>query len=333
LIADRLLATENSLVSTVIRRVERRAAAADPTVRVVLFDGTWNHPDQLAAGADGTAVAAPTNVARLATYCANSRPLIDCQYYAGPGNERENAAVGRFFGGAFGAGAEARMWRAYWHALQHWAPNDRLYVFGFSRGAAVARMFGALLAREGWPQALALVNRPAVGSQRGVRRRLRKEGAVEPARVRFMGLFDTVAAFGIPRDIGGLPTGRWNVGKDFRIGDGVERVVHLVARDEPRDAFACLHVEEANRDPRLSEWWLPGVHGNVGGGVPGCGIADFALDLMLREAIACGLPDCAAAREGLGLRPDLGAPVAAVDMRLYRRVVRTLPDDAVMIDG
>jgi uncharacterized protein (DUF2235 family) len=41
-------------------------------------------------------------------------------------------------GNAFGAGMRANMQEAYQFLINHWVPGDRLYIFGFSRGAYCA---------------------------------------------------------------------------------------------------------------------------------------------------------------------------------------------------
>lgn len=123
-------------------------------------------------------------------------------------------------------------------------------IFGFSRGAALARAFC-----NQWLW--------TCESDRG---QLLYEG--HPIRFVFLGLFDTVASFGLPAanlantiQYGGFE------GRDLVIDDRVERCVHYVAGHELRYAFP---VDLIRRDGSLAGNWLervyPGVHSDVGGG-------------------------------------------------------------------
>lgn len=111
-----------------------------------------------------------------------------------------------------------------------------LDLFGFSRGAATARIFANRI----------------------------REGIIPGARVRHMGLFDTVGAFG-------LAQWEWD---DFQynfntnIGpDTADTVVHLTAHHEIRENFVLSSIlEEGGRSSATrTEIALPGVHGTLGG--------------------------------------------------------------------
>lgn len=88
---------------------------------------------------------------------------------------------------------------------------------------------------------------------------------------RNMHLFDTVAGIA---DLGNLDfsahddrTGRINV--NLR-PEQVKRAVQFVARDERRHNFSLnsLRGESGNLPSHFSEWVLPGVHSDIGGGYP-----------------------------------------------------------------
>jgi len=138
-------------------------------------------------------------------------------------------------------------------------PIDELVldVFGFSRGAATARHFVSIEVNE----------KGVLGNA------FRREGMPWPKKitVRFLGLFDTVAGIA---DLGNLDfsahderTGRINV--NLR-PEQVERAVQFVARDERRHNFSLnsLRGESGNLPDNFSEWVLPGVHSDIGGGYP-----------------------------------------------------------------
>ena len=141
-----------------------------------------------------------------------------------------------------------------------------LDVFGFSRGAATARHF---VSREVSDTAGSLY-----GQYKGALvRAFEREGVPWPKKVsvRFVGLFDTVAGIA---DLGNLDlsahdaeAGRINV--NLRSEDA-ERVVQFAARDERRHNFSLnsLRGESGNLPDHFSEWVLPGVHSDIGGGYP-----------------------------------------------------------------
>ena len=141
-----------------------------------------------------------------------------------------------------------------------------LDVFGFSRGAATARHF---VSRE-VSDTTGSLYREYKGA---LVRAFERQGIPWPKKVtvRFVGLFDTVAGIA---DLGNLDlsahdaqTGRINV--NLRPEDA-ERIVQFAARDERRHNFSLnsLRGESGNLPDHFSEWVLPGVHSDIGGGYP-----------------------------------------------------------------
>ena len=118
--------------------------------------------------------------------------------------------------------------------------DDKIFVFGFSRGAATARLFCSYL-----------FHNPIRG--------------VVP-QVAFLGVFDTVCE-SIP--IGGgvgtsdAPSVLDVNGEDGSLPGNVARAVHLVSIDDYRGPFTPTLF---NDDPRVTEVWCPGVHSDIGGG-------------------------------------------------------------------
>ena len=55
--------------------------------------------------------------------------------------------------------------------------------------------------------------------------------------VAFLGVWDTVGAFGIPMKLFGIPFNKWNLFKDMTVSRSVRRAVHLVSVDETRKPF------------------------------------------------------------------------------------------------
>lgn len=129
-------------------------------------------------------------------------------------------------------------------------PMVTLDLFGFSRGAAAARAFLNHLiewASDGkTPQFCGI-----------------------PLRVRFMGLFDTVAsvqyADSMPIPFDGHMA--WAKSKYMVIPAFVEQCVHLVAGHEARNSFPLTTISASHEQaPKRLEIVYPGVHADVGGG-------------------------------------------------------------------
>lgn len=87
----------------------------------------------------------PTNIRKLwpALRVGDQMP----SYYAGPGNEDENNRFMEILGGAFGLGPESIRDKALDALNACYQDGDRIAVLGFSRGAAIARMFCAAVER------------------------------------------------------------------------------------------------------------------------------------------------------------------------------------------
>ncbi|MGV7208425.1 T6SS phospholipase effector Tle1-like catalytic domain-containing protein [Oxalobacteraceae bacterium A2-2] len=160
-----------------------------------------------------------------------------------------------------------------------------LDVFGFSRGAAEARVFCNWLLMLTEEQQFAGI----------------------PIRIRFLGLFDTVAAVGTSDGISGavLDTtgghGDWAQSKHLRIPAEVENCVHMVAMHELRRNFPLDEVTvDGVLPPNCTEVAYPGSHSDVGGGyAPGelgvskedsLKLSQIPLNHMFECAVAAGVP-------------------------------------------
>ena len=129
--------------------------------------------------------------------------------------------------------------------------------------------------------------------------------------MRFLGLFDTVASFGVP----------WNADEgDFQadIPDFVEHTYHAMALDETRETFGIERCV-GNRD-KITEAWFRGGHGDIGGNATYEGRhgersnrerSDIALNWMLSKAHACELPIASGDLANAPVTTDVTAPVTS----------------------
>ncbi|VWD43878.1 T6SS phospholipase effector Tle1-like catalytic domain-containing protein [Burkholderia contaminans] len=165
-------------------------------------------------------------------------------------------------------------------------------VFGFSRGAAGARVF-----------VNRLINSWASGGMIA--------GAI-PYEVNFLGIFDTVASVGIPdtataaidrADLDGHWA--WTSRGALNVPVSVRKCVHFFSIHEQRMSFPLDSIRERQiypiGEPRRIEIAYPGVHSDVGGGYPvddqgksrageGSKLSQIALHNMYIEALKAGVP-------------------------------------------
>jgi hypothetical protein len=267
---------------------------------IICCDGTWNTPDQTAGE-----LPAPTNVVRFYNALAehDGQGGEQLAYYH-PGVGTEGNWWQKVRGGSVGEGLDSNIKSAYRWICDHWQPDDRLFLVGFSRGAYTVRSLAGFISRCGLLDLGALPEEERWSRVRrafaeGYRRRQADWGrgwtlrcAPVEARIQFLGVWDTVGALGIPDNLAILnllDDRRKYAFHDTQLGDSVLEARHAVALDEMRASFApTLWTGVAGR-AGVRQLWFPGVHSDVGGGYAECGLSDGALKWMVDEAAALGL--------------------------------------------
>ena len=306
---------------------------------VVCCDGTWNRPDHIDQG-----VAAPTNVAKLALALADQDSDGNAQllhYQAGVGTRRWE----HLLGGGFGVGLSRNVQECYRFLVDNYERGDKLYFFGFSRGAFTARSTVGLVRNAGIllpayrdriKAAYALYRRPDKDSQpSGIESELfRRSYSHSEVYVDFVGVWDTVGALGIPIDGFRPPllTRQWTF-HDTTLSRYVLNAYHAIAIDERRRPFRpTLWVKKDDaKDQTLEQVWFAGVHCDVGGGYRDPALSEIALLWMAEKARACGLmlkPDHLVTKEtgfdpedrraGIEIAPDPAGELQESYTRFYR---------------
>jgi uncharacterized protein (DUF2235 family) len=229
------------------------------------------------------------------------------------------------FGGAFGWGLKRNVIELYKFVCRNYKPDGaEIYGFGFSRGSFTIRVVVSLIINQGLVDfgSEAELHRAARAVYRRFRaeyfpsanpivmawRLLRNFGAtppkqnVEELRIRFLGLWDTVDAYGLP--IAELKRGIdlyiWPmVFGDKSLSPRVERACHALSLDDERKTFhpllwdegaeARLIAQSQVQPGRLTQVWFAGVHSNVGGGYPDDQLSLVSLEWMMQEAMYHGL--------------------------------------------
>lgn len=242
---------------------------------LVCFDGTGNEPEDAdqEKGKDGKLeddnisnvlklhLLAGGSLDNTATNVAGQHSL----YYSGVGTRGSvfRRVLRKFFALR---GPQVIMDEALQDLKNLYTEADRLYLFGFSRGAAIARKFASHIAKNGLQT---------------------QSGTLETDPViQMLGVWDTVASFGKPnlktrtRPLSDV------VFENGTIAPNIRNAYHLVSLDENRLAFRPTLM---NRQPEVTEIWFPGVHSDIGGGYRIDGLSDITLEYMLDKARQLGL--------------------------------------------
>ncbi|MCM6773276.1 DUF2235 domain-containing protein [Nocardia sp. CDC159] len=221
-------------------------------------------------------------------------------YVDGPGSR--GYLADKVLGGAFGLGLDANLSTMYWQLALNWEPGDEIYIFGFSRGAYTARSLAGMINRLGLLTADAMIDRKYPQALRIYRQRkanpdapdpaewvrFREENCHHPVPIKFLGVFDTVGAMGVPI----VTSWRYRF-HDVRLSPQVECARQALAINERRRIFApCLWevTDDEQRNPeRVKQVWFKGVHTDIGGGYPDSRLSDITLRWMVDEAERQGL--------------------------------------------
>jgi uncharacterized protein (DUF2235 family) len=309
---------------------------------VLLSDGTGNSSSKLFT----------TNVWRLYQAIDLTDPARQISYYDdGVGTSSFKPLA--ILGGVFGFGLKRNVIDIYSFCCRNYRRGDRIYGFGFSRGAFTIRVVAGFIARvglvryDGSEAALARDAEIAYREYRKVRnfksaaniligplRRLRdwvshhvfrapsfqQLGLIEVEKIDFLGVWDTVDAYGGPIDeiTRAIDYWYWPLSMpDQFMNHKIDRACHALALEEERDSFHPVlwddrYVRNGNKlyavahnwtpapsDPdlplaeidreRISQVWFVGVHSDIGGGYSRAGLSYHTLAWMMERAQAYGL--------------------------------------------
>lgn len=261
---------------------------------VICADGTWNRPEEDIEKDHAT------NVLRVARAIkpADAGEKQHVFYDWGVGSYY-NSIVG----GVTGSGIQKNIVDAYRYIVENYATNDKIYLFGFSRGAYTIRALCGLINNCGIlkrpdarliADAWRIYKSPAKDNHpSGIRATaFREQHSHESRQVHFVGAWDTVGALGIPFSIMGL-FDKNDEFYDTKMGSNVSIARHALAIDEQREDFEpTLWLPRDGVD--LRQVWFSGVHSDIGGSYPpdkrtGNLVSDIALGWMLEQAIEAGL--------------------------------------------
>lgn len=188
---------------------------------------------------------------------------------------------------ATGLGLQKNVLDAYTYLMQTYEEGDRLYLFGFSRGAFTARSLAGMLFKCGL---LASESQNLIEYASKIYNT--KDNADIAAGfkstfsrqcpVYFIGVWDTVESLVL------------NAGKKFhdaKINPEITYGYHALAIDERRKDFLPYPWDEESVAPHqtVEQVWFAGVHSDVGGFYEERGLSNIAFHWMMAKAVACGM--------------------------------------------
>ena len=301
---------------------------------ILLSDGTGN----------SSAAVFKTNVWRMFQALDLTDPVKQVAYYDN-GVGTSSFKLFAILGGVFGFGLMRNVIDIYSFCCRNYNPGDRIYGFGFSRGAFTIRIVAGLIANLGLIKYDGDDHELAVQAQaayRQYRRRFHTGTRVErPLRwlrdlfvapldgsklvavkkIHFLGVWDTVDAYGGPIDeiTRAIDYWIWPLSMPDRfMSTKINRACQALSLEDERESFrpvlwderyvrdadGKLHpMQPADWRPdidtamysaaidqmRLSQVWFVGVHSDIGGGYPQDGLSYVTLDWMIDRAIPYGL--------------------------------------------
>jgi uncharacterized protein (DUF2235 family)/membrane protease YdiL (CAAX protease family) len=212
---------------------------------------------------------------------------------------------------ALGLGLDSNVLDAYSWLCRTWQEGDRVYLFGFSRGAYSARVLAGFIHLCGLlhPEQLNLCGYAMVAyKQSGDRgnmeigRNFRRLSGARRILIHFIGCWDTVSSVIVPRPDRLFIPSRQTLPYTRR-NPSVRTFRHAVSMDERRRMFRLNHWEDPQpfrrspferdqeEDQDIRQVWFAGMHSDVGGGYPEpqSGLSKYPLLWMIAQAQAAEL--------------------------------------------
>lgn len=219
---------------------------------------------------------------------------------------------------AMGRGINRQIRRAYGWLASRYRPGDRIFLFGYSRGAYAVRSLAGLIDQVGLLNSTHATERNVRLAYRYYQRGgtsefipvFRRKYCREAVEIEMIGIFDTVKALGVRLPFLWMWTEPQHEFHNHALSPVVRHGFHALAHDESRAAFFPFLWETTNGDwqGRVEQVWFRGTHGDVGGQLGGVETArplsNLPLVWMLDNAGRCGLSLPAAWRELFPTDPD-----------------------------
>ncbi len=243
-------------------------------------------------------------------------------------------------GNIAGRGFSKNVIDCYRFIFENYEHGDKIFLFGFSRGAATVRSLTGFIHLAGiLPRSRGKLIKEAwkmykIKNDDKRRKRFAAFHRVNHtmwAHVEFLGVWDTVAALGVPSTkIDKILN--WVIPHgfhDFRLSESVKHACHALAIDDVRKTFhPVLFRRDSKREEELKQTvrqvWFMGMHTDVGGGYAERKLSDIILEWMVQQAVKHGLLIYDhSKRKKPGCEPDPNGKMHDSRDKLWKRIVFT----------
>ncbi|GLQ07369.1 hypothetical protein GCM10007924_25900 [Sneathiella chinensis] len=203
----------------------------------------------------------------------------------------------------FGTGIKSEILHAYEFLGRHYRPGDHIYLIGAGRGAYSLHCLAMLVARAGilTTDSLTSLQQAYLYSKLDDETRnapagqeLRKKFTSQPARIRFLGLWDSLGHRGTPT-LGMQRLSRlWSEDTPPTLCENVEKAYQALALDEDNPAYEAMIWAGTNSSDQkclksVEQVWFTGRHENIIGGRRDCRLSDIAFLWLVHKAEEEGL--------------------------------------------
>lgn len=196
--------------------------------------------------------------------------------------------------GAAGVGLSAHVRSAYGFLVDNYDEGDKIYFFGFSRGAYTARAIAGLVVEMGLLTSRGMDNFTSVYNAfyspdfKGFSAEEKAQLGFRPPLPRFtvqiIGVWDTV---GFHKTWLGkaLGAGEQMEFRNTLLHPDVKYAFHALSLDEDRTAFqpTLWHLTEPNEGQEMIQVWFSGGHADVGGGATDPRLSNIPLAWMISQ--------------------------------------------------
>lgn len=191
---------------------------------------------------------------------------------------------------ATGYGLYENVYQAYAYLMENYEEGDKVYLFGFSRGAYTVRVLSGFMHALGLlekgcqnliPYAFAMYSVKNIDFAKTAKFKFQFS---RKCAVHFMGIWDTVSSIGY--------FGNWKSYPYTANNKSVKIIRHALAIDERRAFYTQNKIGYNQAEHQdIKEVWFAGVHSDVGGSYPEMesGLSKIALQWMVGEAEQAGL--------------------------------------------
>lgn len=203
-------------------------------------------------------------------------------------------------GSLFGRGFSKNILECYQFIFENFEAGDKIYLFGFSRGAATVRSLSNFIHLFGiLPKSRVDLIKEAFSIYKKNNREKNALNFIQKhhtmwCSIEFVGVWDTVAALGLPSKGLSFLLEKMFAHKfhSYTLSKSINFARHALSIDDERKTFHPTLWNPIKNDAaqdKLKQVWFAGVHTDVGGGYKEDALSDISLKWMINEATLKGL--------------------------------------------